>query len=138
MDTEQNSNTPEAQTKAFQALMNGVKTLDCDEIIKQAEAALAIEDEKMRGKIGHTRAMSPSGSFVRSPGGSFQLAKPVTLLGQYLKALLFFLKNRKLPMMPQSSTSLSPYASLPIYKEIAELLVAKGQWPKETLDLFKS
>ena len=97
----------------FEAFAQRVKMLDWHEIVAKADAACAGAESASYDRPGAVRARE-SGS---------------TLFSARLKDLLFFLRNGALPSSQFSDTAL--------YKEIAESLVAKGQWKKEALDLFK-
>jgi hypothetical protein len=105
--------TPPNPRYDFDAFAKRVKLLDINEIIAHAQGACEGAESESWDRPGAVKAReSGSRDFVSR-----------------LSDLLFFLYNQALPISRNSDTGL--------YKEIAESLVAKGQWKKEALDLFK-
>ena len=98
----------------FDAFIQRVKMLNYDEIIIKASAACSGAENASFDRPGAVQARE---------SGSLDFVSR-------LKDLLFFLRSGALP------NSLS--MDCRVYKEIAELLVAKGQFKKEILDLFKT
>lgn len=98
----------------FNRFSDQIRGLDFHEIVIKASAACAAAERASYDSPGAPRARE---------AGSAQFASR-------LKDLLFFLHHTALPNSLFSDTAL--------YKEIAESLVAKGQWKKEALDLFKT
>jgi len=98
----------------FEAFAQRIKSLDWHEIVSKANSACASAENASYERRGAVKARD-SGS---------------TIFAARLKDLLFFLHHRGLPN--------STFSDVALYKEIAESLVAKGQWDKNVLGLFKA
>lgn len=98
----------------FDAFVQRVKALDYAEMIMKASAACAAAENSSYDRPGAVAARE---------GGSIMFANR-------LKELLFFLNHGALPTQ-------ATFNDTGLYREIAESFVAKGQWNKEVLDLFK-
>jgi hypothetical protein len=96
----------------FDAFVQRIKLLDRHEMIRKADAACGGAENASYDRPGAVNARE-SGS---------------TIFASRLKDLLYFLHYGSLPNSLFSDTAL--------YKEIAESLVAKGQWNKNALDQF--
>jgi hypothetical protein len=97
----------------FEAFVQKVKNLDWDEIKIRAASACASAEKASSGR----------GSLAAREGGSVEFARKAGDLSYFLHY----------GTMPASN-----WVDAGIYKEIAESLVAKGQWKNEALSQFKA